>query len=877
MASFTDIIPQFTPYVQQLPVEAMVQVGMEKQKRYDEGIQKIQTQIDQIGGMDIYSSKHKAYLQSKLNELGNNLSMVAAGDFSNFQLVNSVGGMIGQVVKDPVVKNAYESTQLIRKQQGYMEEAKRKGKSSPENEWWFSSQINRWDNDSDLMKKFTGEYTEYRDVGGKLRDVASKIKDMEKSVDIPYVRGADGKVLLGSDGKPMIDDAMLRIKVKGTPAEKILNNFYSSLDEGDKQQLMITGNYHYRNATKVTFQNDIIGTYETQKKALSDNLSKLAVELKTNDNLTSSQRAVIETAITNGVDKLNNGFFEKEAARNIDEIGKVSNLEDYKYRIYTQKYLTGLAQDLSNQSYTEEILSNPYAQMNMEKDKLRFQVNRAKVEDAQFWAGFGLRQKQYDLDVLKFNTERADKAAEAAANLPIGSYGGLGTDVKVPTVSDLENSITNLNVNAGKLRDQYGALLFGDLPADQRLKSLKDLEEKYRANPFSIKDPNQIEYLQGIGALNDEKSRKENLLLSTQKVMAPFQTKVTDMFRGVAGYNNTAGEEVYSAEELYKVRSMLGEYVKIDPSGAAAGVGGSTLDKQGFLKAVPVKLRGLANDLVAVYEAQPGRYPTQEQLQKKASLTSRQQTLWNRSGEIVTNYKPQIANTYAQAQSTASAFLAKRMPEFQTTFGTLNMGDKTTAQRVNELIGNATKYYDQFGSLDVNSPGDFSPSKATEIQKEGKSKFVIEKNFDGTGKLLLFGESGSKQVIPMSESDMNAYFPSMAKSSFMTKVKFDVLSSPELTTNIIGRGKPVGAPMTGYDIPGLQSGGYAPFTRLDIEGSFNNDGSESDRFAVRMYVYDKDVWKDAYLNQQGFVGASGVEAILKEIGALTVQDVLSQK
>jgi hypothetical protein len=44
-----------------------------------------------------------------------------------------------------------------------------------------------------------------------------------------------------------------------------------------------------------------------------------------------------------------------------------------------------------------------------------------------------------------------------------------------------------------------------------------------------------------------------------------------------------------------------------------------------------------------------------------------------------------------------------------------------------------------------------------------------------------------------------------------------------------------------------------------------------------MYVYDKGVWKDAYLNQQGFVSASGVEAILKEIGPLTVQDVLSQK
>ena len=45
MASFTDNIPQFNPYVQQLPVEAMVSVGMEKQRRYDEGLQKIQSNI----------------------------------------------------------------------------------------------------------------------------------------------------------------------------------------------------------------------------------------------------------------------------------------------------------------------------------------------------------------------------------------------------------------------------------------------------------------------------------------------------------------------------------------------------------------------------------------------------------------------------------------------------------------------------------------------------------------------------------------------------------------------------------------------------------------------------------------------------------------
>ena len=67
MASFTDQISQFNPYIQQLPIDAMVKVGMYKQQQYDQGVQKIQSYVDNIAGMDLYRPQDKAYLQSKLN------------------------------------------------------------------------------------------------------------------------------------------------------------------------------------------------------------------------------------------------------------------------------------------------------------------------------------------------------------------------------------------------------------------------------------------------------------------------------------------------------------------------------------------------------------------------------------------------------------------------------------------------------------------------------------------------------------------------------------------------------------------------------------------------------------------------------------------
>src|SRR5688572_17572847 len=138
MASFTDNLPVFKEYVQQQPVEAMVQVGMQKQARYDEGIQKIQSQIDKVAGMDVVRDVDKQYLQSKLNTLGGDLKKVAAGDFSNYQLVNSVGGMINSIGKDRNVQNAVGSTMRYRKGIVDMETAIKEGKSSPSNEYAFN-------------------------------------------------------------------------------------------------------------------------------------------------------------------------------------------------------------------------------------------------------------------------------------------------------------------------------------------------------------------------------------------------------------------------------------------------------------------------------------------------------------------------------------------------------------------------------------------------------------------------------------------------------------------------------------------------------------------------------------------------------------------
>ena len=186
MASWTDN-PQiaFNPYVQQLPVEAMVGVGTELQRRYDEGVQKIQSSIDRVAGLDIMKDKHKSYLQSKLNDLGTRRRTVAAGDFSNYQLTNHVAGMASSIGKDPVIINAVASTQRIRKGQSDIETARKEGKSSVVNESYWNYEVNQWLEDDDLKKSFDGSYIPYKDIDKKLREITKEIPEIARSVDIP--------------------------------------------------------------------------------------------------------------------------------------------------------------------------------------------------------------------------------------------------------------------------------------------------------------------------------------------------------------------------------------------------------------------------------------------------------------------------------------------------------------------------------------------------------------------------------------------------------------------------------------------------------------------------------------------------------------------
>lgn len=874
MASFSDAIPKFSPYVQQLPLDAYLNVGLQKQAQYNQGIEKIQSQIDNIAGLDIIRDTDKQYLQSKLNQLGGDLKKVAAGDFSNYQLTNSVGGMIGKIGKDPNIQNAVFSTQKVRKGQQDMEAARKAGKSAPENEAWWNDQVNSWMDNPNVGDKFEGSFIEYRDVGAKLTSIADKIHEIDNSIDIPYQRDASGNILTDRNGKPLVDDAMLRIKTKGKPAEKLLSAFYTTLDENDKRQLMITGNYHYRGATKDVFKAEIQSNYIENKKILSDALVSLNLDLQTNPKLTTVQKEATRAKINEINNKLTDGTLETQLYKDLSNIDNITNLSEYKYKLYTQKYLTNLAKDLSYQSYQQEIMNNPYAQMSMEKARLQFQYDNANRQQRNWEAEFQWKQ-----------TEFLTKQKKEAAGIPV-TPGRLSTDVAPPTLNDISKDIEDIlgNKKTGKIGqiqilDNMYAPLISDstlTTPEQKKAYLDGLSAQYSRDPStlnSIKDPNMREYLEKRRGLEIQAAQKQALYNATVEASKEFDDRLADIYKGEKGIVDSAGREIYTATELGNIKSSLAtkftEFTKFPlPTSRAGTIPTPKTNIEGFLD----EYRGTKMEPVAI------AFAKQEQ---GLPLSSDERKIINRANELGEEFGPKRKGISEAKFKFQSNYLAQRMPERQTQIGTLNVNnsrpeDRTDEAAVEQLLGAKLVEYEQLGQVDNNKSGNFDPSTIAKFKKDKEATYSIEKRYDGSANLII-ASGGETQIVPMTVDEFSTFFPNYARTNPIEDIKYAILGSPNKTTNISGhKGDAVNAYITGYSLPGLAGTAIAPIVRVDVEGSPFNKGDNKDKYVVRMYVNDNGVWKSDVITQNGFINDAELQTVLQSIGTKTVDDLLKK-
>ena len=510
MASFKDIIPQFTPYIQQLPVEDMVQVGMYKQQLYDQGVQKIQSQIDNIAGLDIIHDSDRAYLQSKLDELTTNLRGVAAGDFSDQNLVNSVSGMTSQLIKDKNIQNAVASTAKFRKENARMEKAMNEGKAKAANVWKFREETNKYLSSTKIGESFSYGYEQY-DVDNQ-KTALEAIKSLHPSlsqVDITHVVNPDGSI-----DYEQLSNVMKRNKIEGVSSLQIQKAISAVFGADNWRQMQLDGEYQLKG-----IYNEQLKEYTTRQYEglIKDNKKQL-------DHLKSLKKFIVNPEEVNKLDEQigdyeyllgdgkTPGKLEKDYLNNLKTIDEDPNI--IKGEIYKNGFIKQFGDAFNWSSKSSEIMKNPYVEVEQFNKRFALDVqteNRNAIKD-QFdmnIATENLQMKKEELQLKK--EENALKKAEI--------YGIEGASTWQPLTDETDNSLNSEKyyndhvqsvINGAKAeRQKLMDAGYSKKEIDMALNNLRD------SNPDNNKsiDPRILKSLQAI----DKDENYANALISKQK------------------------------------------------------------------------------------------------------------------------------------------------------------------------------------------------------------------------------------------------------------------------------------------------------------------------------------------------------------------------
>jgi len=725
MASFTDAISQFNPYVAQLPVEAMAKVGMQKQAQYEQGVQKIQAYIDNVAGMDVAHDADKSYLQSKMNQLGNNLKVVAGGDFSNQQLVNSVGGMATQIIKDPNIQNAVASTAWYKKQKEKLDDAYQSGKSSIANVKDFERQASAWLSKDEVGQTFRGKYSPYIDISKKWNEVIKAVHPMASSEDFAYEKFVDNKGVVHSD---KLAAAMTRITKEGISSDQIENAIRASLTPDDMNQIKIDATYRFEGIDSDAMKSVLTSNYDTKMKQLDDaeKMINQAITVVGGD-------PVQKEFATKSLNALSNKRLQLKQSLQSDLSLADSNLDAVKTNFYKEGAIDQTASAFSWEKKVKELLTNPLLQAQFERE--RIDISRESLQETK-------RQNIYSNWIsgenLKINRDKLTLDKQKALEDKFGVASGFTTL--------LGEGTKNLLDPVSAITSDVLALKNSNLTAMQQLGGgnvnvAKALIETYKKDVSKVQ-PWQADAIEGIlkneqlAALKERELKgAESVVLANDPSLRRRNDEIQYSLKNSRPLNITVNgrTETYTPKELFDYVSKTTSPYNLDtagsPSSSASGASSLRSDRDQTL--------GLTEKEKALrkLEQSGGNAVISAQLQKYNTLVKSDSKLSQELNSAKSTYLSTTNGTYVPAV-TGIVTDPKSKPFYQA--AALSALSKYSMDGLGIKGGSA-----MLSNSDAKTASEW-------LSSEGKEKIEYQKlNYAGKQSLILT-KDGKQIIIPLS-------------------------------------------------------------------------------------------------------------------------------
>ena len=331
-------------YVDPLPPEDFLKGITYRQKAYDEGIALVQKQLDNYRTVrdSLAKPQDKQYFDQEALKLVKAINSKAGLDFSAKSNVLSVLNTGKQLVNDPVIKQAAESTSTYNKM---MEEYNKldASKKSAVNDYFFFKELKAWQNDGKYGSKLNyNPYTVYTDEPVKLKtELISKLKP-----DVQEVFETDEK-----------GQWIKKYKYTGVSGDRFKQAYNSTLSAQGKNQLRMEAQYLIETGNKAAYSRSYTDYLTSAVNELNEKLSESGVDLQ--NKVTKYGEYAPE------VTKLNAKIADLQVTQQVlqNRLNQASNgqLSDDVLASYIQdQLLSEAAGAFAYQQKEQEIKANPY-------------------------------------------------------------------------------------------------------------------------------------------------------------------------------------------------------------------------------------------------------------------------------------------------------------------------------------------------------------------------------------------------------------------------------------------------------------------------------------------------------------------------------------
>jgi hypothetical protein len=342
----------YPDYISPLPADDLIKFASKKQEMYDEGVAKVQQNIDAYNSLrsSILTDVEKEYFDKSMGNLVKSISNSAGLDFSNKSNVQAVLNIGKPLERDQYITTAISNGKEVSRRQEQLSKMK-PGERSVVNDYFYMKDVNDYMNSGKLGQKigYGKEYTPYVDLS---KDWMEFMKTQKPNQNEYF------------EAQSSMGPAYLeKVTVEGFNTTDLANKFkaFIATDPNKMRQFQMDAGYSLEQVGKEGAYQGYVEDMQAKATTAAQNAQMFKAEaerLQKAFNTTGS--GVVKSQLEQAKQKAtyyeqSRLLAEQKASTSFDDF----DLNDYM-EIYQDKFATNMGNMYATQKVSKDLISNEY-------------------------------------------------------------------------------------------------------------------------------------------------------------------------------------------------------------------------------------------------------------------------------------------------------------------------------------------------------------------------------------------------------------------------------------------------------------------------------------------------------------------------------------